>query len=320
MHGGEYSGATGTTPDADVEEVADAPGPGAPETPVLLWEFPPPKRSRRRLWIALSVVAGVLVLAAAAAGTTWAFVQAHERAMAERAVTALQQAAVEAELARLADVAQRSDAQRAAYRETLDVWNAEQEQAAQWRAGSTAPEPAQANPGGGAMPGEDPAGRAFLDSIGAPQVQLIIDAGAENCGFQVGAADPRTSVVGGCFNTRYPNWVFLAWEPGTEEAVWAIFVHEVMHWYQYQTYYPAFLAADRLGIPDRDYAPELEADASCRAVYVHGIPSWRYARTSAPCWVDGWYDGWLLDHLGSLGVPLAPPVSEDYEVVPVVRP
>ena len=280
----------------------------------------PARRSRRGLWITLGVVAGVLVLGGAAAATTWVLLDAHERALAARTVSVVQQEVVDAEFTRIADVVQRTEEQGTAYRQALTAWNAEQEQAATWRSGTTTPSVTEGNPGGDAMPGGDPLGRGFLDSIGAPQVQLVLDAGPDNCGYQAGGDGPYTLVLGGCFDTRFPNSVFLAWESGTEDGVWAIFVHEVMHWYQYQTYYAAFLAADRVGVAEDAYGAQLEADASCRAVYQHGIPSWRYASTSAPCSVDDWYDGWLLDHLASLGVPVTEPVAEDYEVNAVVRP
>jgi len=74
------------------------------------------------------------------------------------------------------------------------------------------------------------------------------------------------------------------------------------------------------GVTDDQYGPELEADASCRAVYVYGIPASDYVDTSSPCDVDGWYDGWLLDHLASLGVQVTEPMAADYEVLEAVRP
>ncbi|WP_159499251.1 hypothetical protein [Microbacterium sp. 18062] len=282
--------------------------------------LPPPRRSRRALWIALSVITGVLLLGGAAAATTWALVDAHERALAARTVSGVQQDVIEAELSGLADVSQRIEEQGAAYREARSAWDSEQAQAAEWRAGTATPSVSAGNPGGGAMPGADPSGRAFLDSIGASQVQLVLDAGVDNCGYQAADDGPYTLVLGGCFDTRFPNSVFLAWEPGTEQGVWAIFVHEVMHWYQYHTYYAAFIAAERVGVSGDAYGTELEADASCRAVHLYGIPASQYANTSAPCSIEGWYDGWLLDHLAALGVPVTEPASEDYEVSEVVRP
>ncbi|MDF2555050.1 MAG: hypothetical protein K0R60_945 [Microbacterium sp.] len=289
--------------------------------PVVAWAdpVPPRRRPRRALWITLSVVVVVFVLAAAAAVTTRLLLDARAEALAARSVTTAQQGVVDAEFARIADVSARVQQQAAAYRDARSAWDSEQEQAATWRAGTTMPTASTPNPGGSGMPGADPTGRAFLDSIGAGQVQLVLDAGDDNCGYG-GGDGPNTLVVGGCFDTRFPNAVFLAWEPGTEDRVWAIFVHEVMHWYQYQTYYPAFLAAERVGVAGDAYSAQLEADASCRAVYVHGIPAWQYTTTSAPCTVEGWYDGWLIDHLASLGVPVAEPVAETYEVAAVVRP
>lgn len=305
--------ASGETANAESGSESES-GPAPTEAPS------PTRRSRRRLWIALSAVVGVLLLGGAAATTTWLLIDAHERALAARAVTTVQQSVVEAEFDRVADTVRRTEEQGTAFRQALTAWTAEQEQAEAWRAGTAAPTVSEPNPGGQAMPGGDPLGRGFLEAIGAPQVQLVLDAGADNCGYQAGGDGPYVLVLGGCFDTRFPNSVLLAWEPGTEDGVWAIFVHEVMHWYQYQTFYAAFLAADRVGVAEDAYGPELEADASCRAVYQHGIPAWRYASTSAPCSIEGWHDGWLLDHLASLGVPIAEPVAEDYEVAAVVRP
>ncbi|MBZ4487923.1 hypothetical protein LQ938_12445 [Microbacterium sp. cx-55] len=313
---------------------APGPGAGAPDVaagvaptgdaeagvaPVAVWGPPPPRR-RRWVWVSLTILAIVLVLGAAGAFTARLLLDARAEALAARTVSAAQQSVVDAEFARISETTARIGEQATAYRDARASWDAEQEQAAQWRTGTTAPPDPVPNPGGTAMPGGDPTGRAFLDSIGAPQVQLVFDAGADNCGYEAGGSGPYTLVLGGCFDTRFPNSVMLAWEPGTEGRVWAIFVHEVMHWYQYQTFYPAFLAAQRVGVDGDAYGAQLESDASCRAVYQHGIPAWQYANSSAPCDVDGWYDGWFLDHLASLGVPVTEPVAEAYEVSPVVRP
>lgn len=308
------------------EALAGAAGiPALPSEPAataaLAWApAPPPRRRRRGLWIALAVVVGVLVLGAGAAVTTRVLIDAHEEAMAARMVSLAQQAVIDESFARIEETTTRIGEQSSAYRDARASWDADQQEAATWRTGTTAPPAPVPNPGGAAMPGGDPTGRAFLESIGASQVQLVFNAGADNCGYEPGGGGPSLLVLGGCFDTRFPNSVMLAWEPGTEERVWAIFVHEVMHWYQYQTYYPAFLSAQRAGVDSSAYDAQLESDASCRAVAQHGIPAWQYANTSAPCNVDGWYDGWFLDHLASLGVPLTEPVAETYEVSAVVRP
>lgn len=313
---------------AAAADVVPAPAAGFPALPpesaeaaALAWApAPPPRRRRRGLWIALAVVVGVLVLGAGAAVTTRILIDAHEEAMAARTVSLAQLAVVDESFARIEETTTRIGEQSSAYRDARASWEADQQEAAAWRTGTAAPPAPVPNPGGSAMPGADPTGRAFLESIGAGQVQLVFDAGTDNCGYEAGGGGPSLLVLGGCFDTRFPNSVMLAWERGTEERVWAIFVHEVMHWYQYQTYYPAFLAAQRAGVDSAAYDAQLESDASCRAVAQHGIPAWQYANTSAPCDVVGWYDGWFLDHLASLGVPVTEPVSETYEVSAVVRP
>ncbi|WP_344071297.1 hypothetical protein [Microbacterium sediminicola] len=212
-------------------------------------------------------------------------------------------------------------AQRADYRNAAAAWDADLSAVEQWRQNDEAPVQGPANPGGDALPGADPTGRAFLDSIGATDVQVRFDAGDLNCGYAAQAELDtwRTLISGGCFQTAYPDWLFVAWEPGTEEFAWPLFVHEAMHWWQYQNYYPALLEADREGVPEELYDEEFETDASCRAVYLHGITRSAYADSSSPCTID-WYEGWFLDHLASLGVRVSAPTAEEFEVTTVIRP
>ncbi|MEV7692553.1 hypothetical protein AB0N73_04405 [Microbacterium sp. NPDC089189] len=309
------------------DETHDGAGAGEPRDTRMIGapEAIPPgpaRRSRagRALLVTGLALVGMCGVIAAGTGIGWAAWTVYERNLSAEGVTVSQQQIVDAALAAAAPQTEATTTQGEAYRAARSAWDAEQAAVESWRAGTAAPTPAQSNPGGTAMPGADPTGRGFLDAIGATDVQVAYEAGPDNCGYNAEGNDAYTLVVGGCYDTRFPDWVLMAWEPGTEETVWPIFVHEAMHWYQYQNYYAAFLAADRVGVPRDAYIAELEADASCRAVYVHGIPAWRYATSSAPCDVDGWYDGWLLDHLASLGVPVAEPVAADYEIAEVVRP
>lgn len=301
------------------------PAPPAAGSPPVLPQAAAPAARRRRSrgagWIiglSLSLVL-ILLLAAGTAGA-WLIWQQRERLLASRVLSPEQESAIADTFAGVSDKVAATQQSTAGYESDRRAWDDEHAQVEQWKTGTDAPLLAVPNPGGPAMPGPDPDGRAFLSSIGADRVQVAFDAGDENCGYHLSERTGYEIVVGGCYSTRYPGWLFLAWDPGMESSVWPVFVHEAMHWYQYQNYYPAFLAADRAGVADDQYGPELEADASCRAVYVYGIPASDYVDTSSPCDVEGWYDGWLLDHLASLGVQVTEPVAADYEVLEVVRP
>jgi hypothetical protein len=281
----------------------------------------PRRRARGAGWvIGVSLSLVLILLLAAGTGGAWLIWQQRERVLASRVISPEQAAAIADTFAAASDKVTATQQATADYEGDRRAWDDEHAQVEDWKAGNDSPLLAVPNPGGRAMPGADPDGHAFLASIGADRVQVAFDAGDDNCGYHLSERTGYDIVVGGCYSTRYPNWLFLAWDPGMESSVWAVFVHEAMHWYQYQNYYPAFLAADRAGVTDDQYGPELEADASCRAVYVYGIPASDYVDTSSPCDVDGWYDGWLLDHLASLGVQVTEPVAADYEVLEVVRP
>ncbi|MDQ1205911.1 hypothetical protein [Microbacterium sp. SORGH_AS_0862] len=292
-----------------------------PVLPQTIAPAAPRRRSRGAGWIiGLSLSLVLTLLLAAGTGGAWLIWQQREWLLASRVLSPEQESAIADTFAAASDKVTATQQATARYESDRRAWDDEHAQVEQWKTGTDAPLLAVPNPGGRAMPGPDPDGRAFLSSIGADRVQVAFDAGDENCGYHLSERTGYEIVVGGCYSTRYPGWLFIAWDPGMEASVWPVFVHEAMHWYQYQNYYPAFLAADRAGVTDDQYGPELEADASCRAVYVHGIPASDYVDTSSPCDVEGWYDGWLLDHLASLGVQVTEPVAADYEVLEVVRP
>lgn len=288
------------------------------DAPPAEWGDPPARRRRRR-WPWFLALAIVLVLAAVAGGV-WLLHEARLRADAERALTSSQQELIATTVEAQAETDAQIAAQREAYRTDLAGWQADQAGAQEWVQSNDAPAPSRANPGGTRIPGDDPDGQGFLDSIGATDVQVFFDAGGENCGYSNGGDDPFSYSAGGCYDTRFRNWLFLAWEPGGERLVWQIFVHEAMHWYQYANYYALFLSAERGGIGHDSYVGVVESDASCRAVAVYGIDRDDYADSSSPCDVDGWYEGWLRDQLAALGVRVSEPVAADYEVREVIRP
>jgi hypothetical protein len=297
----------------------DAPDTDAPpsEAPLMWAPVEPPRRRRRWPWI---VAVLVLLAIAATAGGLWLAGEAKERADAARAVSADEQEVIAAAIEVLAPTDAQISAQRDAYQTDAAEWDADEAATAQWQATADAPPAVVGNPGGSAMPGADPTGRAFLDSIGATDVQVMFDAGPDNCGYSSAGSEGWTYTAGGCYDTRFRNWLFLAWDRGGEDLVWPVFVHEAMHWYQYQQYYALFLAADRAGIAHEAYGASVESDASCRAVYVHGIDAEEYEDSSSPCDVDGWYEGWLRDKLVGLGARAAEPTPAEYEVSEVIRP
>ena len=277
-----------------------------------------PRRTRRRgLILALGI--GLPVLAAAGAAgylvLTGFFSDPEPPTLA-----AAQVELIDAEFAERSELISELETQRTDYRQQLANW----EQVVEWadddQEGTDQPVAAVANPGGGAMPGGDPSGRAFLDSIGATDVSVFFEAGPENCGYGGGEGDDDYVYAGGCFNVAYPNTLFMAWDEGAEDLVWSIFVHEAMHWYQSEHYAEASYLA---GIADIDYPAynaQWEADASCRAVYVYGIPLDDYVGSSSPCTVDGWYEGWIADYLASLGAHRGAPVAAEFEPLETSRP
>jgi hypothetical protein len=292
---------------ADSAEVADALAAGARR-----W-----RRRRIRRWTAIAVA---LVVLASAGLATWAVLDARQRALAERAVTGSQQSVIAATFSGTAELAARIESQRTAYRDADALWDGAVASAEEFRAEDAAPAVSAPNPGGQSMPGGDAQARSLLDGIGGSAVQIVYDGGAQNCGFAAADATYRVA-LGGCYDSSFRNRIFLAWDPGaTRASIWPIFVHEAMHWYQWDRYSTQFAAAEAAGIGQDAYSAQLETDASCRAVIQHGVPARAYELSSAPCTAADWHDGWLLAQLAALGVPVAAPVAEEYEVQQVVRP
>ncbi len=298
-------------PSQNVHEVVDYPPPGD-ELPD---ELPPRKR---RLGLILSLSIGLPVLAASGVSAflllSGAFAEPEPPEL-----TALQSGRIGDEVAERSELLDTLDEQRALYLSRKSDWTQSLTWADEFYATTTAPTPVVANPGGDAMPGDDPYGRAFLDSIGATDVTVVFEAGPENCGY---AGERMEGYVysGGCFSAQYANTLFMAWDPGAEDSVWPIFVHEAMHWFQDETYIQDVYLAELAGIDNAAYNSIWEADASCRAVYVHGLSIDDYVDTSSPCTIDGWYEGYIADHLASLGAHLTEPDPATFEVEESSRP
>ncbi|MBX3098417.1 MAG: hypothetical protein KF761_02455 [Salinibacterium sp.] len=279
---------------------------------------PPNPRRRGRLVLILVLSVGLPLLALG--GTAGYLVLSGAFADPEPPhLSAVQSERIESEVIERSDLLGTLDAQRDEYNTEVSQW----EQSASWAAteleSSAQPTPSVSNPGGGAMPGDDPYGRAFLDSIGATDVTVVFEAGPENCGYS-GGHDDGYVYAGGCFNGAYPNTLFMAWDEGAEDIVRSIFVHEAMHWYQNEHYLQATYLADFAGIDSSTYNERWEADASCRAVYVYGIPIEDYADSSSPCTINGWYEGFIGDYLASLGAKLTEPDPAAFELVEASRP
>jgi hypothetical protein len=284
-----------------------------------------PKRSRAPLWagLAAALVGGAVFVGSVvpSALITGAFVEAQQQRATEGYVSAVEQGVVDTLVTEASTVAAEIEARGAAYRDASLLWTDAESAIATWRSQDEAPTPQVANPGGPGFPGGDADERALLERIGASAVQVIFDSGEDNCGYQQGLPTEGFLAVGGCYNPSYRNWLFLAWDEGIEEAeVWPVFVHEAMHWYQWDRYATLFEAAERSGVTSDRYTAQIESDASCRAVFQHGVARSEYDNSSAPCDVDDWYDGWLVDQLAALGVPTAAPDPAAYEVQDVVRP
>ena len=278
------------------------------------------RRWRRRRIIRRAALTASLVLIAVAVASVWLVTDARERALAARAVTAGQHAVVTATLEGAADLAGRIESQRTAYRDADALWAAAEESTTAFRGGDVAPAVSAPNPGGESLPGGDAEARALLDGIGGTAVQIVYDGGPQNCGYA--AADETYRVaLGGCYDSRFRNRIFLAWDAGaTRTNIWPIFVHEAMHWYQWDRFSTQFAAAEQTGVGQDAYRVQIEADASCRAVIQHSVPATAYELSSAPCDIAQWHDGWLLEQLTALGVPVAAPDPEAFEVQEVVRP
>jgi hypothetical protein len=298
---------------------AGAGGGAAPAVPETDAARPP--RRRRRRWIA--AIVSVLVLAALGAGAVVGvrlWTEANERALAARIVSAGQQSAVEAAFAATDDTAAEVRDQRDAYAQARGLWDATAAAVDTWKADAETPSVQVENPGGAGLPGGDADARALLEGIGAGDVQIVYDAGAQNCGFAA-AAGQYGLALGGCYDSAFRTSIFLAWDAGIgRDQIWPIFVHEAMHWYQWDRYAQLFTLAGESGVADESYRAQIESDASCRAVNQHGIAASAYAGSSAPCDVADWHDGWLVEQLAGLGVPVTEPDVADYEVGEVVRP
>jgi hypothetical protein len=234
-------------------------------------------------------------------------------------LTAAQLEVIDGEVDERAEVVAELDDQRYLYESRLSEWDQSLAWADEFYTSTAAPTPAAANPGGDAMPGDDPYGRVFLDSIGATDVTVVFEAGPENCGYY-GNGGQYDYYVGGCFDPAYPNTLFMAWDPGGESLVRAIFVHEAMHWFQDETYIQDTYLADFDGIDFGQYSTTWEADASCRAVYVYGVPIEEYVDSTSPCTIVVWYEGFIADHLVALGADLSEPDPADFETTESSRP
>lgn len=278
------------------------------------------RRWRRRRALRWGSVLAVVVLAACGAGVTWSFVDARERALAARALTAVQQEAVADAYAATGDLSARIADARAALTDAQSRWDAAVAANDAFRAEAAQPTVSAPNPGGGAMPGGDEQARALLEGIGGADVQIVYDGGPQNCGYAAADALYATA-LGGCYSSAFRTSVFLAWDPpATRDEVWPIFVHEAMHWYQWDRFFTQFVAAENAGVPGESYRAQIEADASCRAVLQHGVPASAFETSSAPCDVEGWHEGWLVEQLAALGAPVAAPDPETYQVSEVIRP
>ncbi len=278
---------------------------------------PPPRKRRTALIVSLAV--GVPVLAAAGVFAFLYFSGAFADPEPPQ-LTAAQADRIEDEVAEREDLLGQLDDKRGEFRTAVDQWDQSEAWAEEAHGPADQPAVAVPNPGGDAMPGDDPTGRAFLDSIGATDVSVVFDAGPDNCGYYGNGGQADYVYAGGCFRGDYANTLYMAWDSGAEDLVWAIFVHEAMHWFQAEKYTQATYLANFAGIEAASYNDKWEADASCRAVYVYGMSLDDYVDSSSPCTIDGWYEGWISDYLISLGADLAEPDPAAYELAETSRP
>jgi hypothetical protein len=279
-----------------------------------------PSPRRTGWWIAFAALTAVVTAALVVAlVVTWTEVGARVRLAHDRQLSSGELAAVETAVAAASDTAALVTERTTEYRESAARWASYEAAATQWRGEEAAPAPPRPNPGGG-LPGGDGDERAFLESIGGADVQLQIDGGPQNCGYTAARFGPGLA-SGGCYRPGYRDWLFLAWDAGVDpDEVWPVFVHEAMHWYQWENYATVFEAVESSDADDDAYGDIIETDASCRAVFVHGIPRARYDQSSAPCDLDDWYEGWIVDRIAELGVPVAAPDPEAFEPLAVARP
>lgn len=282
---------------------------------------PPAPRRRRRTGLWVSIAAVVVVALAIGGLVAWNYTQEQQRLELARELSPVELGVLADAVSGSSEIAGQVDARREEFRTADRLWAESEASARSFHEQDDTPTVSVPNPGGDSMPGgDDERARALLDSIGANDVQILFDAGEQNCGYS-GGASPGMLAIGGCYTSQYRDWLFLAWDEGVaSDDVWPIFVHEAMHWYQWDRYVQLFESAHRAGIDADQYRGFIESDASCRAVAQHGIPRSAYAGSSAPCDVTDWYDTWLVDRLAELGVPVAAPDPETYEVQAVTRP
>lgn len=286
-----------------------------PESIAVEPSTPRPRR-RRGTVVALAVGLPVLVAGAVVAFLLVSGVFAEPE---PPALTATQSDRIGQEIDERAELLTELDSLRADYQERVARWDRAESSAQTHRTSTTQPIPSVANPGGTAMPGDDPDGRQFLDSIGATDVTVFFESGAENCGFY-GAGGYGQVWSGGCVRGEYPNTLFMAWDPGAESIVWSIFVHEAMHWYQNETYIEVVFVADLAGVDPAQWQTQWEVDASCRAIAAYGLSIEDYADSTSPCTVEGWYEGWILTHMEALGATMGPPDPSTFELTESSRP
>lgn len=289
--------------------------------PTESFTLAPPTRKGKRVALAITLSVGLPLLAAGGLAGYLAIASALADARPP-ALSAAQSDSIEAELAEHADLLAQLDDQRDAYTTAVSQWDQSLSWAEEAHGPADQPAVAVANPGGDALPGGDPYGRAFLDSIGATDVVVVFDAGPDNCGYygNAGGGDSGYVYAGGCFRADHANTLYMAWDSGAEDIVWPIFVHEAMHWYQAEHYVQDTYLADFAGIDASTYNERWEADASCRAVYVYGMSISDYEGSSSPCTIDGWYEGFIADYLTSLGANLVEPDPATYELAEPSRP
>lgn len=292
--------------------------------PTSPFEFPEPtpaapSRRARRVALVITLSLGVPLLAAGGVFgyllLSGAFADPEPPHLAASQVDR-----IEDEVTERGEFLDELDGQRGAFRTALSQWNQSLSWAEDAHGAADQPGVAVANPGGDALPGDDPSGRAFLDSIGATDVSVVFDAGPDNCGYYGNGGGYGYVYAGGCFRGEYSNTLYMAWDSGAEDIVWPIFVHEAMHWYQNEQYAQATYLADFAGIDAASYNDKWEADASCRAVYVYGMSLDDYVGSSSPCTIDGWHEGWIADYLTSLGAKLTQPDPATYELAETSRP
>lgn len=273
-----------------------------------------------RARVATAAAATVVVVAAlvVALVATWSTVDALRALAQARQLSAAEQSAVAETVAASGDLSAAVSQRTADYRAAAERWRSYEASAEQWRADDADPTLQRANPGG-ALPGDGGAERALLAAIGAGDVQLMLDAGPQNCGY-TSAILTGLRASGGCYRPAYRDWLFLAWDAGVaDDDVWPVFVHEAMHWFQWNRYATLIEAVRASSVDDATYGEVIETDASCRAVVVHGVSRSSYDRSSAPCDVDGWTEGWFAERLAALGVEVAAPDPEAFEAQPVLR-